>query len=390
MRIVLFTGKGGVGKTTIAAATALRIARSGAKTLVMSTDPAHSLADSFDKELGPDPTEVTANLWAEQIDSQRRLEENWREIQEHAVAVLDWAGLNEIEAEELSVIPGLDELFSLADVKSHYEEGPYDVLIVDCAPTGETLRLLSLPDIIQWYMEKIFPIERRVMGALRPVARRLTSLPLPDDNVYAAVRRFYDRLEGVRRVLTAGDTTSVRLVVNPERMVIAEAQRTFTYLNLFGYRVDAIVANRLLPAEVSDPYFDRWKELQARHMDTIRESFAPVPILKARLREQELVGVDLLEGLGDEVYGDGDPAAILYADDPMSIQKAGDSYVLSLKLPFATREEVELSIKGDELFVKVGPYRRTIMMPKVLSARDLASAQMREDRLDITFDRRAQ
>jgi arsenite-transporting ATPase len=388
MRIVLFTGKGGVGKTTIAAATALRIARSGAKTLVMSTDPAHSLADSFDVELGPDPTEVTGNLWAEQIDSQRRLEENWREIQQHAVAVLDWAGLDEIEAEELSVIPGLDELFSLADVKTHYEEGPYDVMIVDCAPTGETLRLLSLPDIIQWYMEKIFPIERRVMGALRPVARRLTSLPLPDDNVYAAVRRFYDRLEGVRRVLTAGDTTSVRLVVNPERMVIAEAQRTYTYLNLFGYRVDAIVANRLLPDAVSDPYFDRWKELQARHMETINDSFAPVPVLTARLREQELVGIGLLEGLGAEVYGDSDPAGVLYADDPMSIDKAGESYLLSLKLPFATRDEIELSIKGDELFVKVGPYRRTIMMPKVLTSRVLTAAQMREDRLEITFDRR--
>jgi arsenite-transporting ATPase len=226
------------------------------------------------------------------------------------------------------------------------------------------------------------------MGALRPVARRLTSLPLPDDNVYAAVRRFYDRLEGVRRVLTEGDTTSVRLVVNPERMVIAEAQRTYTYLNLFGYRVDAIVANRLLPDAVSDPYFDRWKELQARHMETIHESFSPVPVLKARLREQELVGVELLEGLGDEVYGASDPSGVLYADHPMSIEKSGDSYVLSLKLPFAAREEIELSIKGDELFVKVGPYRRTIMMPKVLTARVLTSAQMREDRLEIIFDRR--
>jgi arsenite/tail-anchored protein-transporting ATPase len=388
MRIVLFTGKGGVGKTTIASATALGIARSGRKTLVMSTDPAHSLADSLGVELGPDPTEVTENLWAEQIDSQQRLEENWREIQEHAVAVLDWAGLNEVEAEELSVIPGLDELFSLADVKAHHDEGPYDVLIVDCAPTGETLRLLSLPDIIQWYMEKIFPIERRVMGALRPVARRLTSLPLPDDRVYAAVRRFYDKLEGVRRVLTDGGSTSVRLVVNPERMVIAEAQRTYTYLNLFGYRVDAIVANRLLPDEVSDPYFDRWKELQEVHMQTIHESFAPVPILTARLRDQELVGVDLLDGLGAEVYGDSDPASVLFTDDPMSVTKEGDSYVLSLKLPFATREEIELSVKGDELFVKVGPYRRTIMMPKVLTARVLAAAQMREDRLEIRFDRR--
>jgi arsenite/tail-anchored protein-transporting ATPase len=388
MRIVLFTGKGGVGKTTIASATALGIARSGRKTLVMSTDPAHSLADSFGVELGPDPTELTENLWAEQIDTQRRLEENWREIQEHAVAVLDWAGLNEVEAEELSVIPGLDELFSLADVKSHHDEGPYDVVIVDCAPTGETLRLLSLPDIIQWYMEKIFPIERRVMGALRPVARRLTSLPLPDDKVYAAVRRFYDKLEGVRRVLTDGATTSVRLVVNPEKMVIAEAQRTYTYLNLFGYRVDAIVANRLIPDEVSDPYFDRWKELQAGHMRTIHESFAPVPILVSRLRDQELVGTELLTDLGAEVYGASDPAAVLYTDDPMSVAKQGDSYLLSLKLPFATRDEIELAVKGDELFVKVGPYRRTIMMPKVLTARVLAAAQMREDRLEIRFDRR--
>jgi arsenite/tail-anchored protein-transporting ATPase len=388
MRIVLFTGKGGVGKTTIASATALGIARSGRKTLVMSTDPAHSLADSFGVELGPDPTEVTDNLWAEQIDSQQRLEENWREIQEHAIAVLDWAGLNEVEAEELSVIPGLDELFSLADVKSHHDEGPYDVLIVDCAPTGETLRLLSLPDIIQWYMEKIFPIERRVMGALRPVARRLTSLPLPDDRVYSAVRRFYDKLEGVRRVLTDADTTSVRLVVNPEKMVIAEAQRTYTYLNLFGYRVDAIVANRLLPDEVSDPYFDRWKELQAGHMRTIHDSFEPVPILVSRLRDQELVGIDLLESLGAEVYGESDPAAVLYADDPMSVTKEGESYLLSLKLPFATRDEVELSVKSDELFVKVGPYRRTIMMPKVLTARVLSGAHMRDDRLEIRFDRR--
>src|SRR5688500_5633647 len=266
----------------------------------MSTDPAHSVSDAFDVTIGPEPTEVAPNLWAEQIDPQLRLQENWREIQKHAMAVLEWTGIGEIEAEELSVIPGLDELFSIADVKRHHDEGAYDTLIVDCAPTGETLRLLSLPDIIQWYMERIFPVERRVMGALRPVARRMTSIPLPDDKVYAAVRRFYERLEGVRQILTDGTTTSVRLVVNPERMVIAEAQRTFTYLNLFGYRVDAIVANRLLPDEVSDPYFDRWKELQATHLKTIDESFSPVPILTARLRDQELVGPELLGTLGEE------------------------------------------------------------------------------------------
>ncbi|MDQ3940932.1 MAG: TRC40/GET3/ArsA family transport-energizing ATPase [Actinomycetota bacterium] len=387
MRIILFTGKGGVGKTTIASATALRVATGGGKTLLMSTDPAHSVADAFGIELGPEPIEVADNLWAEQIDPQQRLEENWREIQDHAVSVLQWAGLQEIEAEELSVIPGLDELFSLADVKRHHDEGPYDKVIVVCAPTGETLRLLSLPDIIQWYMERIFPVERRVMGAIRPVARRLTSLPLPNDDVYGAVRRFYDRLEGVRRILTDALVTSVRLVVNPERMVIAEAQRTYTYLNLFGYRVDAIIANRLLPAEISDPYFDRWKVLQEQHLNTIQESFAPVPILTARLREQELVGSRLLGQLGREIYADRDPSAVLFEQDPMSITKRGSAYVLTLNLPFTEKEALELSSKNDELFVKVGPYRRTIMLPKVLMARRITSARLLESRLEVVFER---
>ena len=387
MRIILFTGKGGVGKTTVASATALQIAATGRKTLLMSTDPAHSVADALGTDLSSEPQEVVPNLWAEQLDPQQRLEDNWREIQEHAISVLQWAGIQEIEAEELSVIPGLDELFALADVKRHHDEGPYDCLVVDCAPTGETLRLLSLPDIIQWYMDRVFPIERRVMGALRPVARRMTSLPLPDDNVYRAVRRFYDRLDGVRKVLTDSSTTSVRLVVNPERMVIAEAKRTYTYLNLFGYRVDAVVVNRLLPEAVSDPYFDRWKELQREHLTTIDESFSPLPILRARLREQELVGAELLSELGEEIYGETYPGQVLHEEDPMNISKRDASYVLTLRLPFASKEALELSSKDDELFVKVGPYRRTIMLPKILGSRQITSAQLNDERLEVVFER---
>lgn len=388
MRIILFTGKGGVGKTTVASATALRMASQGLKTLIMSTDPAHSLADAFAAELGPEPAEIAPNLWAEQIDPQQRLEENWRDIQQHAIAVLNWAGLAEVEAEELSVIPGLDELFSLADVKRHHDDDPYDVLVVDCAPTGETLRLLSLPDIIQWYMERIFPVERKVIGAIRPVASRITSFPLPDENVYNAVKRFYNKLEGVRQVLTDAETTSVRLVVNPERMVIAEARRTFTYLNLFGYRVDAIVANRLLPEEVSDPYFERWKELQAEHLASIEESFSPVPILKARLRDRELVGAGRLTSLGEELYGSSDPADVLYLDDPMTISRRGPDYVLTLLLPFTETAELELATKGDEIFVKVGTYRRTLILPKLLLAREITSAGLRDGRLEVVFTRK--
>jgi arsenite/tail-anchored protein-transporting ATPase len=387
VRIVLFTGKGGVGKTTIASATALHIAATGVKTLIMSTDPAHSLSDAFDSDLGDESIEVASNLWAEQLDPQRQLEESWQDIQKHATKVLNWAGLNEIESEELALIPGLDEVFSLADVKRHHDEGIFGALIVDCAPTGETLRLLSLPDVISWYMERIFPVERRVMGVLRPVAKKVTTLPLPGEEVYDAVRRFYDRLDGVRRILTDGAVTSVRLVVNPERMVIAEAKRTFTYLNLFGYRVDALVANRLLPDAVSDPYFERWKKVQAEHLSTIHDAFAPVPILAARLRETEPIGADLLAEVGREVYEDLDAAEVLYEDDPMTITPRGTGYVLALKLPFATHDGLEISTKVDELFVKVGPYRRTIMLPRILASRTITSAKLLGDRIEIAFDR---
>src|SRR5207302_4947680 len=260
MRVLLFTGKGGVGKTTVAAATAVAAAASGARTLIMSTDPAHSLGDSFDEEIGSRATRLDDNLWAQQIDAQERLEENWREIQEYFIALMNWAGVDTIQAEELSVIPGLDEIFSLIDVKQHVESGKYDLLVVDCAPTAETLRLLSLPEIMNWYIERIFPVERRVVKTIRPLLTKLTSMPIADDRIFNAVERLHRNLDGVRHLLTNDRMSSVRLVVNPEKMVIAEARRTYTYLSLFGYRVDAIVANRIIPPEVEDPYFGKWKD----------------------------------------------------------------------------------------------------------------------------------
>src|SRR5204863_5903125 len=299
MRVLLFTGKGGVGKTTIAAATAVRAAKAGHRTLVMSTDPAHSLADSFDVELGPESREVAPNLWAEQIDAQERLEANWREIQEYMVSLMNWAGVDAIQAEELSVLPGLDEIFSLIDVKRYVDANEHDLLIVDCAPTAETLRLLSLPEIMNWYIERIFPVERRVVKTIRPIVSRMTTLPIAGDQVFSAIESLHNNLDAVRRILVDERVSSVRLVLNPEKMVIAEARRTYTYLSLFGYRVDAVVVNRIIPDTVTDPYFGNWKEIQAEHLATVRESFEPVPILTAKLFDEEMVGLDLLGRMAD-------------------------------------------------------------------------------------------
>jgi len=390
MRIVLFTGKGGVGKTTVAAATALRAASEGHRTLVMSTDPAHSLADSFDIPLPSAAGPVGDNRWAEQIDAQARLEANWRDIQEFVISFLNWAGVDAIEAEELSVIPGLDEIFSLTDVKRHADSGRFDFLVVDCAPTAETLRLLSLPEVMNWYIERIFPVERRVVKTIRPLLSRITSMPIADDRIFAAVERLHRNLDGVRQLLTNERMSSVRLVVNPEKMVIAEARRTYTYLSLFGYRVDAVVVNRIIPAEVEDPYFGKWKDIQAEHLQTVRESFEPIPILTARLFDREMVGVDLLAELGREVYGDQDPTAILHRDEPMRVKKRGASYVLSLRLPFVDRSDLEVFRKADELYIRVGSYKRNLALPQTLQRLEVKEANFVDDRLEVRFAKEGQ
>ena len=390
MRILLFTGKGGVGKTTVAAATAVRAARNGYRTLITSTDPAHSLADSFAVPLGDELREVEGNLWAEQIDAQARLESNWREIQEYIIALMNWAGVDAVEAEELSVIPGLDEIFSLTDVKRHAEGGRFDLLVVDCAPTAETLRLLSLPEVMNWYIERIFPIQRGVTRTIRPVLRRMTSMPIAEDRIFAAIERLHRNLDGVRRILTTEDQASVRLVVNPEKMVIAEARRTYTYLSLFGYRVDAVVANRIIPDNVTDPYFGKWKDIQREHLATIRESFEPVPILTARLFDQEIVGPELLEQMGAEVYGDRDATEVLHVDEPIRVRKRGAWYVLSMRLPFTEKRDLDVFRKAEELYVRVGSYKRNLILPHALQRLNVHEAGFVGDRLEVTFAKGSQ
>jgi len=387
MRVVLFTGKGGVGKTTIAAATAVRAAGAAQRTLILSTDPAHSLADSFEVSIGSVPTLVAENLWAQQVDAQERLEDNWREIQEYMIQLMSWAGTEAIQAEELTVLPGLDEIFALIDVKTHVESGHYDTLIVDCAPTAETLRLLSLPEIMNWYIERIWPVERKVIRAVRPIVSRVTTMPIAGDSVFAAVERLHANLDAVREILTDEAVSTVRLVVNPEKMVISEARRTYTYLGLFGYRIDAVVVNRVLPPEITDPYFGKWKDIQAEHLATVHESFEPVPILQARLFDREMVGVTLLAEMGEEVYGELDASAILFEDDPIRVRRRGTNYVLTMRLPFVSRDEMDVHRRGEELYVRVGPYKRNLILPQTLKRMVVREANFAGDHLEISFAR---
>jgi len=384
LRIIVFTGKGGVGKTSVAAATALGISRAGARTLVMSTDPAHSLADAFESEIGAELTQIAPGLFGQQIDAQQRLEQHWGDIQAFTTEFLSWAGADPVAAEEIMALPGIEEVFSLTDLRRHADDGSFDCIVVDCAPTAETLRLLSLPEIARWYIERIFPLERRVVKVVRPVLERVTSMPIASDRVFRSVKRLYENLDVVGKLLTDASRSSIRIVVNPEKMVIAEARRLFTYLALFGYRVDAVVANRILPDAVEDPYFAKWKKIQAMHLDTIRESFAPIPVFTSRLYEEEMVGPELLYELCDEIYGEGDPAAIFHSGEPMAVRREDDVMVLELQLPYADGR-LDLAKKDDDLIVTVGSYRRSIMLPQSLRRREVIDAHFEGPVLKIIF-----
>lgn len=384
-RVLLFTGKGGVGKTTTAAATALRCADAGARTIVLSTDPAHSLADAYDLELGDLAVEVVPNLWGQQIDTQARMEDAWGDIQSWLYSVFEWAGVRAIEAEELTVVPGLDEIFSLSDIKTYADDGSWDVVVVDCAPTAETLRLLSLPEVLGWYMDRVFPTTRKVNRVVSPLIGRVTGLPTPGDDVFGSASRFYDRLDGVRDLLCDTTRTSVRLVVNPERLVVAEARRTHTYLSLFGYQVDAVVANRLLPEAVSDPWFAEWKARHAEHLRSIEEGFAPLPILRAELAGDEVVGVEALRDFGGALYGDLDPVDRLTEGEPLRVERTSTGYELIIDLPFADRDDLDLGRRDDELLIRVGGYRRALLLPDSLKRRPVGAASLRGGRLRVTF-----
>lgn len=385
MRVILFTGKGGVGKTSIAAATALRSAELGYRTIVLSTDAAHSLADSFEVSLGSEPQPIAPNLWGQETDLLKAMETHWKTIQRYISALLAWRGMDEMTAEEMAVFPGMEELANLLYVIHYQDEGKYDVIIMDCAPTGETLRLLSFPEMLHWWMTRIFPIERKVAVMARPLAKAFIDMPLPDDKVFDSVEELYFELDKIHTLLSDVETTSVRLVVNPEKMVIKEAQRTFTYLNLYGYGTDLIICNRLIPDRVEAQYFQLWKDSQRKYHHLIEEGFAPLPIADVPLMEQEVVGIPMLKLMAEAIYGDNDPTALLYQGRVQDIRKENKHYVLTLPLPFISKGNVSLVQNGDELAIQVANFRRNVILPHPLVGLAVSEAKLEEGKLKIKF-----
>ena len=384
-RIIVYTGKGGVGKTSIAAATALLAAERGLRTIVLSTDAAHSLGDSFDRLLGPEPTAIGPNLWGQESDVYHNVEAYWGTIQAYVSSVLQWRGLDAVVAEEMSVLPGMDELASLLWIAEHHDRGDYDLIVVDAAPTGETLRLLSLPDAGRWWLEKIYPIQRRVAQLTSPIIGRITGMPMPDPALYTAGEQLFERLEHMHDLLSDPDRTSVRIVLNLERMVIKEAQRSFTYFHLYGYPTDLVICNRVLPADAGD-YFGAWREAQQRYRPMVDEAFAPVPVRTAPFFDEEVVGERMLRRLGSIVFGNDDPTSFFFRGRPYTVRREGDAFVLELELPFTTREEVRLTRYGDELVVQVGGWRRNLILPRVLVDAPTRSAGFHDNILRIEFD----
>lgn len=389
MRLILMTGKGGVGKTSMAAATGLRCAELGYRTLVLSTDPAHSLADSFQVELGHEPRQIKENLWGAELDVLEEMEHNWGAVKRYITEVLQARGLEGVQAEELAILPGSDEIFGLVRVFRHHEEGHYDVLIIDSAPTGTALRLLSIPEVGGWYMRRLYKPFEKMAVTLRPLVepifRPLAGFSLPDKELMDIPYDFYEKIERLGTVLTDNSITSVRLVTNPERMVINESLRAHAYLSLYGISTDLIIANRIIPDEVQDPYFQYWKENQLSYRKEIHENFSPLPVKEVPLYTKEICGLDAIANLSELLYGEEDPSQVYYRETTFSIEQVKKGYQLKLFLPGIEPQKVEVNKKGDELNVRIGNHRRNIVLPQALAALKVAGAEMDGEHLTIAF-----
>lgn len=386
-RIILYTGKGGVGKTTAAAATALQSAKRGYKTLVISTDPAHSLRDSFDIDIGPEPKKIVKNLYAQEIDVFYSVDKYWGKLTGYIQSLFNWMKVDDVLAEEFSIFPGMEEVSCFLWVYSHFKEAQYDVIIVDSAPTGETLRLLSLPDVARWWIVKVLPIERRLLKVVRPAVKVVSDMPLPEEETYTAIEDLFEKLNSIHKTFSNPEITSIRLVLNLEKMVIKETQRAYTYLNLYGYNVDSVIVNRAMPKELDHPYFKEWKVFQANYRKEVAELFSAIPIHEAPLFSKEILGVDALLEFGDTLFSKKDPVQIFYKEKPYEVVKEKGVYSLLLKLPFVSKQEVKLHQVGEELTIQIENQRRNIFLPSFLARLNVEKANLEGGILKISFEK---
>jgi len=391
MRIIFFAGKGGVGKTSAAAATGLKAAQLKKRTIILSLDVAHSLADIFDLDRDlldhnrGKPVQVVENLWIQELDIQEEIEKNWGDIHKYISNLLNTSGLDEILAEELAVLPGMEEVSLLLYINQYVREKSYDVILLDCAPTGESLRFISIPTTLEWYIKKIFRLEKTVAKYVRPVAKRFYDVPLPGDEYFDAIERLFNRLKGVDQLLTDPDITSVRLVANPEKIVLRETQRAFMYFHLYKMHVDAVIMNRLFPEEVSDRYFSRWRKSQEAYLAQAEDCFTPVPILPVNLFREEVLGPESLSRLGDAIYGERNPLDRFFTGQAFQLCKENGEYRLTLKLPFAGKDHIDLNKISDELIIRVGSFKMHLLLPRQVAAATSVRARLDSQNLQIYF-----
>lgn len=384
-RILLFTGKGGVGKTTCAAATAQRAARNGKKTLILSSDPAHSLADALGESLNPEVQEVEANLFAQEVDLYYSMKKYWGNMRELMLTVFRWQGVDQIAAEEMAALPGMNEGSVLLWLEQALRKEDYDLIVVDSAPTGETLTLLTLPQVTQWWLSKAFPFQKTAVKSLGFGVRKTTGIPL--DKGYEELEVIFEKLERIQKVLATGSTTSIRLVMNPEKMVLEEARRAYTYLQLYGYSVDSVIVNRVLPEDQvpENSFFDGYVTSQRKYLEEINQSFRPLPILTVPHLGEEVFGAERLEQIADGMYEDQDPTAVLYNEPTLRVHEEETGYTLEIRLPFVEDNEVDVHHNGDQLVVQVANQRRNYALPNFLSYFTLTEHAVSEGWLQIRF-----
>jgi len=391
MRIIFFAGKGGVGKTSVAAATGVKTAEMGHKTVILSLDVAHSLSDIFDLENDlfdqnrGKPIKAAENLWIQELDIQEEIEKNWGDIHKYLSLLLNTTGLDEVLAEELAILPGMEEISLLLYINRYVRKKSFDVIILDCAPTGESLRFISIPTALEWYIKKIFKLEKTLAKMIRPVAKRIYDIPLPGDDYFDAIEYLFDRLRGVDQILADPQTTTVRLITNPEKIVLKETQRAFMYFCLYRMSIDGVIMNRILPESISDEYFQDWMETQRKYIKQAEETFSPVPVFPVNLFKGEILGYNRLKILADQVYGDRNPLDRFLTEEPYTLAKQDGEYRLRLKLPFLTKRDVELNKLSDELIIRVGSFKRHVLLPRQVAASHILKAVLEGEHLTIHF-----